>query len=203
MKPQKEILEFGKEKLQQLKTIFEELEVQMALGKKEAKEVFEREKKTLTEFITQQKDKLKEAGEVAEDHRRELINKFNTLEAVLSEDVSTSKRRYDTYKDKVLKNIYELEFAQKQAYGEVRSSIREQLDQFKARLDAYRVQLALSKMDNIEELEARKAEIKEKVAEMREKLQQEEESGGKLNHFVDEVSASFDHMKKAFSDLFQ
>jgi hypothetical protein len=44
----------------------------------------------------------------------------------------------------------------------VRSSIREQLDQFKARLDAYRVQLALSKMDNIEELEARKAEIKEK-----------------------------------------
>jgi hypothetical protein len=98
MKPQKEILEFGKEKLQQLKTIFEELEVQMALGKKEAKEVFEREKKTLTEFITQQKDKLKEAGEVAEDHRRELIDKFNTLEAVLSEDVSTSKRRYDTYK---------------------------------------------------------------------------------------------------------
>ena len=202
MKAGKDIKEIGQEKLQQLKTVFEELEVQLALGKAEAKEAFEREKKNLNEFIHEQKIRFKKEEKVAEEKWEGLMKKFEQLEAELSKETSAKKKGYDKQKQETLRSIYELENAIKEAYGELGSTIREQLDAFKAKLDAYRIQLALSEFDNVGEADNRRIELKGKISEIREKMQKEEEEANKIDDFVSEMSASFDHLKKAFSDLF-
>ncbi|MBK7870769.1 MAG: hypothetical protein IPJ74_08810 [Saprospiraceae bacterium] len=202
MRPEKDIMEIGKEKLQQLKTVFDELEVQLALGKAEAKEVFEREKKNLNQFVNEQKIRFKKEQKVAEDKWDELLARFESLEASLSAETATDKALYDAQKEKTLRSIYELEHTMKEAYGDLGATFREQLDAFKARLDSYRIQLALSEFDNAAEAENRRNELKEKVNEIRERMQKEEEEANKVDDFVSEMSTSFDHLKKAFSDLF-
>lgn len=202
MKAGKDMKEIGQEKLQQLKTVFEELEVQLALGKAEAKEVFEREKKNLNEFIHEQKIRFKKEEKMAVEKWEDLLKKFEQLEAELSKETATKKKAYDKQKQETLRSVYELENAIKEAYGELGATLREQLDLFKAKLDAYRIQLALSEFDNAGEADNRRVELKEKIGEIREKMQKEEEQANKVDDFVSEMSASFDHLKKAFSDLF-
>lgn len=202
MRPDKNFIEIGKDKVQQLKKIFEELEVQLALGKAEAKDLFEKEKKNLNAFVTEQKMRFKTEQKIAEEKWDELLHKFEQLEAVLSAETATEKAMYDEQKEKILRCIYELEHTMKEAYGEVGAVLREQLDFFKAKLDAYRIQLALSEFDNATEADNRRMELKDKVAEIREKMRKDEEAANKIDDFMSEMSASFDHLKKAFSDLF-
>lgn len=202
MRPDKNFIEIGKDKVQQLKKIFEELEVQLALGKAEAKDLFEKEKKNLNAFVTEQKMRFKTEQKIAEEKWDELLNKFEQLEAALSAETATEKAMYDEQKEKILRCIYELEHTMKEAYGEVGAVLREQLDFFKAKLDAYRIQLALSEFDNATEADNRRMELKDKVAEIREKMRKDEEAANKIDDFMSEMSASFDHLKKAFSDLF-
>ncbi len=202
MRPEKDIVEIGKEKLQQLRTVFDELEVQLALGKAEAKELFEREKKNLNEFVNEQKSRFRKEQKLAEAKWHDLLGKFEALEAILSVETATRKRAYDEQKKQTLHTIYELEYAIKEAYGELGAAFREQLDHFKARLDAYRIQLALSEFDNNAEAEIRRADLLEKVNEVRTKMRKEEEEANKVDDFVSEISTSFEHLKKAFSDLF-
>jgi len=202
MKGNKDLMELGKEKLEQMKTVFEELEVQLALGKAEAKELFEREKKNMNEFINEQKLRFKKEEEIAEEHWDNLREKFETLEANLAEETPEGKEAFDAVKEKTLRSIYELESAMKEAYGEIGGKMREQLDQFKAKLDSYRIQLALSEFGSEDEGNVRRDELRQKVEEIREKMSKEEKDASKLDDFVNEMSASFDHMKRAFSDLF-
>jgi ribosomal protein L29 len=49
----------GKEKLQELKTKLEELQVQLALGKAEAKELFQEQKKKIMQSITDLESEIK------------------------------------------------------------------------------------------------------------------------------------------------
>lgn len=200
--PEKDILEKGKEKLEQLKVVFEELEVQLALGRKEAKEAFEREKKNFQEFIQDQRERFQEEEERAESHRKTLLNKFQLLEAALSVEPPVDQTAFKEFKDKQLQGIYELEAEIKAAYDNLRFSLRERLDQFKAKLDAYRIQLALVDFEKREELEGKREELKKKTEEMVGLMHKEAERGDKIENFTEEVTASFDHLKRAFTELF-
>lgn len=202
MKGEKDILDIGKDKLQQLKTTFEELEVQLALGKAEAKEVFEREKKNIGEFINEQKARFKKEERVAEEHWDDLLEKFEALEANLNLETPDKKSAYDEMKKNTLRTIYELENTIKQTYGEVGTTFRAQLDQFKTKLDGYRIQLALSEFGKQSDGDNRRLELREKLSEIKDRMHKEEEDSNKMDDFVHEMSNSFDHLKKAFSDLF-
>ena len=132
-KSERDILEMGKEKLEQLKSVFEELEVQLSLGKKEAQEAFEREKKNFQEFIDDQKERFKEEKEQSEEARDPLLTRLQALQAALAVDAPENEEAYSIYKDKLLRAVYELEAAMKEGYDKVRFSVREKLDLFKAK----------------------------------------------------------------------
>jgi hypothetical protein len=202
MKNSNDFIDAGKQKLEQLKTVFDEMEVQLALGKAEAREMFEREKKNLNTFIQEQKARFKKENESAESHWEQLRDRFEALETQLTKATPDAKDGYDDLKRETLHSIYELENAMREAYGELGSSMRMQLDSFKVRLDSYRIQLALSAFDSQDEADKRLQSLRDAVTEIRTKMDKEAEDANKLDDFADEMSASLDHMKKAFSDLF-
>ncbi len=202
MKSKNDIIELGKEKLQQLRTIFDELEVQLALGKAEAKEIFEREKQNVSQFIEEQKIRFRKEQALSEEKWQQLLVAFEALEVELNAETPVEKSAYDEQKSKTLQRIYELEHIMKESYGDLGASLREQLDAFKARLDAYRIQLALSEFGDQEAAESRRFELREKVIEMQAYMRKEEANANKIDDFVSEISTSFEHLKKAFSDLF-
>lgn len=199
---QQDFLNLGKTKITQAKAFLEELEVQMALGKAEAKDAFEGERKTLTTYLNKQKAQLKETENVAIEHKKALLQSLEALEIQLGMELPSAKRKFDQQKKETLEKIYKLEFQLKEAYGDVSHSLQDQLNDFKIKLDGYRVQLALGSIEDEEALVKRKSELQTEVDGLRVKLQAEAAAGDKIDHFVNEVSESFDHMKKAFSDLF-
>lgn len=192
----------GKEKLTQMKVFLDELEVQMSLGKSEAKDAFERERKNFQKFISDQKEQFKEAGKETENHRKTMVEKFEKLESFLEKEPALSKKKFDADKKATLKAIYELEFIIKEAYGEVGKTMQSRIDNFKGKLDTYRVQLALGEYEDAAELESKKESLRKAVGNITEKLRKEENASEKIEHFAEEVNESVEHLKKAFSELF-
>ncbi len=197
----KSIFDLGKESLQQWRMLAEELEVQMALGKAEARDLFEREQKNLSKFINQQRAQFEKAERVKQEHHHDLLVKFENVEQALNSPAPGGKRNYDKYKKEVLSKIYELEYAVKEYYGEVSNEVQRQLDQFKAKLDGYRIQLALSEPDENTNITERKSELRDKVTEIRSLLRKEETDEMANSQFMEEISASVKHLRNAFSDL--
>lgn len=198
---QSDLMEMGKEKLTQMKVFLDELEVQLALGKSEAKEAFERERKNFQQYINDQKEQLKKVGKEAESKRKQLTEKFEELEQHLKKEPAASKHKFDLEKKSTLKVIYELEFLIKETYGEVGTLMQGKLDSFKARLDAYRIQLALGEFEDVAELENKKAVLLDAVSKIAEKLRKEENASQKIDHFANEINESIVHLKKAFTEL--
>lgn len=198
---QEELMDIGKERLTQMKVLLDELQVQISLGKSEAKDIFDRERKNFLHFVAEEKNMLRKTGEAASKHRETLMNKFEVLDARLAKTASENKRQYDVQKRETLHAIYELELAMKEAYGDLGMALQTKLDAFRAKLDSYRIKLALGEFEMENELEVLKPELVNAVADIRERLKKEVGAGEKIDSFSNEISTSFDHMKKAFSNL--
>ncbi len=198
---QEELMDIGKERLTQMKVLLDELQVQMALGKADAKDIFDRERKNFLHFVSEEKNILRRTGETASKHRQVLVEKFDAMNARLAKAPAENKRQYDVHKRETLHAIYELELAMKEAYGDVGMALQAKLDAFRAKLDTYRIKLALGEFEAEAELEPLKPELVDAVASIQERLKKEVGAGEKIDSFSNEISTSFDHMKKAFADL--
>lgn len=199
---QTELVEMGKARLTQLKVLLDELQLQLTLGKSEAREAFERESKNFRQFIRDYKEQFKRENEELAAHRTQLSEKLEALEKLLTRELASSKKKFDQDKKEVLHAIHELESVLEDTYGEVSQLLQNKLDSFKGRLDAYRVQLALGEYEIAEELASKKSALRNAVNEVVGKLKKEESTGEKIDHFSEEVNKSVDHLRKAFSDLF-
>ncbi len=198
---QDELMDIGKERLTQMKVLLDELQIQMALGKAEAKDVFDRERKNFLQFISEEKNVLRRSGEAAGIHRQLLMDKFDALDLRLAKTPAENKRAYDVQKRETLHAIYTLELAMKEAYGDVGMALQVKLDVFRGKLDNYRIKLALGEFEAAAELEPLKPELVAAVADIRERLKKEAGASEKIDSFTNEISTSFEHMKKAFSNL--
>ncbi|MBK9016629.1 MAG: hypothetical protein IPM82_22535 [Saprospiraceae bacterium] len=198
---QDELLDIGKERLTQMKVLLDEMQVQMALGKAEARDIFDRERKNFLNFVSEEKNVLRRSGEAASTHRTVLMEKFDALDARLAKVVAENKRQYDVQKRETLHAIYELELAMKEGYGDVGMALQAKLDVFRGKLDNYRIKLALGEFETESELEPLKPELVNAIADIRERLKKETGASEKIDSFSNEISTSFDHMKKAFSNL--
>jgi polyhydroxyalkanoate synthesis regulator phasin len=185
-----------------MKVFLDDLEVQLALGKSEAKEAFDRERKTFQQYINDQKHQMKQVVKDAESHRYHLTEKFEALESQLAKEPATSKKKFDLEKKHTLKAIYELEFGIKETYGDVGTGMQTKLDGFKSKLDTYRISLALGEYEDAAEMESKKEALRNAVSKITDKLRKEVKASAKIDHFAGEINESVDHMKKAFSDLF-
>ena len=198
---QEELLDLGKERLTQMKVLMDEMQVQMALGKAEAKDIFDRERKNFLSFVSEEKNVLRRTGEAATKHRQTLSEKVEALDARLAKAPAENKRQYDVQKRETLHAIYNLELAMKEAYGDVGMALQIKLNAFRAKLDDFRIKLALGDFEEEAMLETMKPELVNAISDLRERLKKEAGASEKIDSFANELSTSFDHMKKAFSNL--
>jgi hypothetical protein len=195
------ILDKLKSKMTNLKMLSEELQVQMALGKKEALDVIEKEKKSFSKYIKKQKKHMDKLDLLSNDHKRDFLTVLEDLESRLNLNVPNESIDYDKYKNEVLNKIYKVEDAVKTNYQDASNVFQNELDAFKAKMDAYRVNLALHDKDNPEKVAKFKTEFTEKLTEIRSKLSKHESDDKKFDNFVEDLSESYDYLKKAIGNL--
>jgi hypothetical protein len=195
------IIERFKNERRNLQALYDELQVQMALGKAEARDLLEAERKTLKEYINKQRKELSKSSSIVAEDRREFLMRVENLESVLNEDVPTKERAYVTYKNNLLAKIYELEEEVREHYPTLSKEMQEVLTSFKAKMDAFRVNLALHDKDNPEKVKRIRAEFTDKLTEIRNLLNEREVAQTRLDNFAEDLSSSFNYLKRAITDL--
>jgi len=193
--------EKGQLQLDRIKQAMDEMRVQAALGRAEAKDLFEKERKTLSKFINEEKALLEKSNEVSVSHEKDLLTKIDDLEQKLVQVVPANQTEFDTYKKDVLGSIYQLEYAIKTESNDIRQSLQKKFNDFKVKMDGYRLQLALSKVEDSPALQARKEELVQKIEEIQSMVENKKAQNQKVENFYQEVAESYSHFKKAFSDL--
>ena len=201
MRAEKDFFELGKEKMDQVKAFVEELEVQIALGKAEAKDAFEREKQNFMDFVEGQRNRIKQEEELRAERLDALESKIETFAELLVEPAPETVEAYDRAKEALLRNVYQVEAALKDAYSEAGARLRPYLDNFRNVLDAYRIQLALSSFEIRDEVKPKKEVLDVALAELMGRFRADEKSDDKLQQFTAEMETAFDHMKKAVKEL--
>jgi ribosomal protein L16 Arg81 hydroxylase len=201
MTQQTEFQDFVKDQLRRWKTIFDEMDVQFSLGRSEMRDMFDRERKNFEDFISKQRQHMKTNGKMSEDHRQYLKAKMEILAEALSADMKKSEPLFKERKDKIMQTVHEMEFALKETYAHIDFILKQLVDEFKMRLDDYRLKLALCTFENVAMLDEPQAALKEKLDKMLDKIQKRYDQEEKIEAFMNEINTSFDHFKKAFSDL--
>jgi chromosome segregation ATPase len=195
------IMDRVKNEARNLKVLYEELQVQMSLGKAEARDMIERERKALSDYMRKQRDAVQQGLEDSADDRRVLLTCVEDLEAALSAEVPNKVRAYDTYKRDLLQRVYRLEEVVRASYPTLSENMQEVLDGFKSKMDAFRVNLALHDKDDPERVERIRNEFMTKIEEVRQLLAEREMAKTRLDHFMEDMSQSFNYLKRAISDL--
>ena len=187
--------------LENLKILSEELQLQMALGKAEARDMLEKERKAISSYFSQQKKVLAKANQDSKGSRRDFLSCVEDLEASLHGEVPVDSAQYEKYKTNVLHNIYRLEEEVRQNYPLMNIAIQDSLDGFKAKMDAFRVNLALHDIDDPERVKKIKLEFSDKLDEVRKLLANRENQEAKVDNFIEDITTSFDHLRQAISEL--
>lgn len=184
-----------------MKILSDELQVQMALGKAEARDIIEKERKMLSRYINQQRMEIAKIESATQESRRTFLTTVEDLESVLFSEVPEETQAYDAYKNDVLNKVYKLEEVLRDSYPEMSDAIQDKLEDFKSKMDAFRVNLALHDKDDPEKVEKIRGEFTEKLEEIREMLSQKEQTHTKLDNFVEDISESFNYLKRAIAEL--
>ena len=195
------IIERFKNQMRNLKVLSEELQVQMALGKAEARDLIEKEKKNFSQYLQSQRTQMEDFDSSSSEKRRTFLTAVENLESALYDKIPEESLAYDNYKNSLLASIYRVEEVVKENYPNLSSEMKNTLDGFKAKMDAFRVNLALHDKDNPELVAKIRGEFTEKLKDVRGLLAKNETEQTKLDHFVEDISESFEYFKKAISDL--
>ena len=195
------ILDRIKTQARNLQMLTDELQVQMALGKAEARDIIEKERKTFSKYINEQRREFAKVENESNENRRTFLSCVEDLESALFDKIPEGTKEYDNYKDGLLNKVYKLEEVIRDNYPEMPEGMQDNLDVFKAKMDAFRVNLALHDKDNPEKVEKIRGEFTEKLEEIRNLLSNKEETHSKLDNFVEDISESFNYLKRAISEL--
>lgn len=195
-----------KAKLNEWKAKVEELNLQLHLGKDEARDEFEKQKKNLRDWLNQAEHKIQNSKKLSEDTIRDFKNRMEELRVQASLGVAESKDALKEQQDKLNKGIRSLRSRFEEAYDDVSEEIedmseeaRERLDDYHTRFDLFRLQMHLGREDAKDEWERRKKDLSVKLREIDAKVDRAAKEGSeKLDNFRSEISEAWGHFRKAF-----
>lgn len=199
---EKSVLQNVSEKLLTAQQEIDELALQLALGKAEAKDKFEEIKK---EFRTQVGE-LKNLLETTSDNSlsTEVRAKIEELELQLALGKADSKDLFEEQKKKITKAVTSLEEEIKAQWKKLKSPdfFTHEAEKFKLKLEIIRLRFGLKKFEVKEDYQTTMAAVRREIEKMtsgtKDKLNKGKE---KYDDFNDEISLAYKHIKKAVDSL--
>lgn len=179
----------------------EELQVQMALGKLEAKDYFESVKKSVREEInlaTQRLNQLKQQPGVLE-----VLNAFEHLQVQLSLGLAETEDAFTEQKKRILEELHKLEAAldRDSSLKEEFSQAKLAAEKLKLKLELLTLKYRLKKVEAEFHLGKYKDQLRERFENIRHNLEQKEKQAeDRWEHFRTEIGNAFGHIRKAFEN---
>ncbi|MDY2586961.1 hypothetical protein [Winogradskyella aquimaris] len=173
----------------------EELQVQAALGKAEAKNKYEEIKKKFNLVLHEAKSKIDSGKEVAQD----IDTKFDELRVQLELGKAEGLDAFKEQKKGLLAKLHEIEVNIKtnKRLNDIYAFVLLEIEKFKLKLEILEQKFIKGKEDAKASFEKGKTEFNTFIEKIKAKYGKKEET--KWEHFQDEISEAFTHFKKAFT----
>jgi hypothetical protein len=204
MKNTENIVDEGKMQWNRVKSEVEQLGVQLALGRNEAKEAFEREWKKFSGFLDEQAHRLRRQSYWADHLLEELEQRSKALKNALKEAAPENDKTYNSWRESTLRIIYELEFIIDELYPVLEDEEKELLSTFRIKIEVYRTRLITLPLGELSALNLQAAQLADKAEDVLIWRDRDSEfAREKVRRFGKEIGTSFEHMKQAFGELFK
>lgn len=196
--------------ISEIKSELDDLENHLKKGSEEFKELYKEKKQKLANLIKTYASEIEESGE---DKIHDLKDSSKELLDLLEADYDLSYTDYENESHKISKAIDTFELKAKEIFNSMRSDVRQaqlklkeelsqSLDKFKVELDIQKAHLKGTKDRASTEFDEWKEKRLKDIEGLKTNLEQKkEETEDKLEKFNEEISSSFDHLKKAFKKL--
>lgn len=173
----------------------EEFQVQAALGKAEAHDKYEEVKKNFNSFIHESKTKIHAGKEKIDGVNVKLDELRVQLALGKAETVDAFKKQ----KRELLLKFHELEVNIKtnEKFSRMYALVLIEIEKFKVQLEVLEQKFDQGKVGAKDSFEKGKQEFNKFIDGVKAKYSKKEET--KWEHFQDEVSQAFDHLKLAFT----
>ena len=179
----------------------EQFRIQAALGKAQAKDVYEEAKKKFNTYVHEAKLRLDDAKEIAKEKSIQLKIVLEELQVQLALGKAETKEVFEEQRKKITHALSSLEalIRSNKTSSEYYSKLLMETEQFKIKLDILRMQYKLNKLSKFEKLDSTKTDFFKKLSDIKNRLaKKEQEAEGKWEHFREEISDAYSHLKKAF-----
>lgn len=188
------------DKLRDVATELEEFQLQLNLGKAEAEDKYEDAKNKLRSFIHETKGEVDSGVDIGKEKMSELRSQLEALNVQLALGKADTLDKFEEQKKKILKAIHELEVGIKtnKELNRAYAYTLIQLDMFKVQMEILEDRYKEGKKDFKDTLEKGKEELNAFVNKIRSKSA-EEKRESRWEHFQDEISEAFNHLRNAFS----
>ncbi len=204
MKNTEDLLDTGKVQFNKIKSEMESLGVQVVLGRNEAKEAFDREWKNLTEFIEEQSHRLRRKSYWANRLLEDLTQRATVLKNSLHQATPDEEKIYNLWRERTLRSIYEVELIISELYSVLTDDEKDLLSDLRIKMEMYRTHLIQVSLKELGPLNIQKAQLANRIDDVLTWREHDTEaSREKIQRFGTELGTSFDHIKRAFSELFK
>lgn len=178
----------------------EEFNVQVSLGKMEARDAFETAKKKMNNFLHESEVFLQGDNEI-----KDLVTEFRTaldeLRVQLALGKADTRDAFEEQRKKITAVFHKLEtfFESRLAQTEAVATLQIEMAKFRIRLEILKLRFELNRMDAHEEFEAGKKAFAQRLEKIRESAGEIEKHGhAKWSHFKDEIAEAYGDLRKAF-----
>jgi hypothetical protein len=181
-------------------TEIDELRVQLALGKAEAKELYEINKKRFHASVQEMENTFRELRK--DEAILPLVNAMETLRVQLASGKAETKELFEEQYDKIYKalNQLELQLKSNKTINENYARLHLELEKFKIKLELFALHYKLKKISAQFNFENRKAELAEKLDGIKAKMLLKQKKGKeKWENFQEEIKEAYNHLKSAFN----
>ncbi|MGZ3898715.1 MAG: hypothetical protein ACXVNM_01880 [Bacteroidia bacterium] len=179
----------------------EELRVQLALGKAEARDLYEESKKKFNAYIHEAKISLENFKDKATSGASHIKPLLEALQLQLVLGKAETREVFEEQKKIITKSLLELEaiIRKNKTADEYYSKLLMEIEKFKIKLEIIKLRYELKKMGANEEFEEKKHEFLSKLNEIKSKmLGKKAEQKNKWENFHDEITEAYQHLRKAF-----
>lgn len=201
-KPTKKILIRIAEKLSEAQQEIDELTVQLALGKAEAKDKFEDIKKEFRSRLNEFRQYLATLPSDTELSGARAI--VDTLEKELEQGEASTQEAFASQQKKILTTTVSLQntLKKKPAFSSLSHDFIHELEKFKIKLEIVHLRFGLRKMEIKDEFRDRMDEARKHVDKIRERVKESVISGKDMyEDFREEIQLAYKHFRKALKEL--
>jgi hypothetical protein len=198
----KNMLQAVGERLLTAQREIDELALQLALGKAEARDKFEEIKQEFRKQVSEQKNLLAKASE--NFISPEVRAKIEALEVQLALGKADTKDIFEEQKKKITKALTSVEDAIHEQWKKIQAPefFSHEVEEFKLKLEILRLRFGLKKFEVREDYRTRMLNARKQIEKMVSiPVDKVNKGKTKYNDFKDEVSLAYKHIRRAVESL--